>query len=217
LGYIPVWDHRFSKDRLLEVYQTRYSVWQQTINGGDHIVEIGICCDQKLQRKLQEEKGSKVNYVKLEVEISKLRVTEIIGKNWRWTQKDPHGISVESARRDMCTEQWLELQQEDYSYKNLNSLRYTCIIGLNLFCMYLYILHGCTFTYIFGFLCIFIYWVIGHKFNVMCFYGNTIFLIFLYFFVQMVKMLKESTFNYIRQWISEIYIVYVLLHFVHEL
>ena len=71
------------------------------------IVEIGICCDQNLQRKM-EEKRSK--YVKLAVEISKVRqwrkwtiipvvagVTGIIDKNFEDGLKRIPGVSVESA------------------------------------------------------------------------------------------------------------------------
>ena len=106
--WVILWDHTFTTDRSLEFTRPDI-VFDNKQSMEVTIVEIGICCDQNLQRKM-EEKRSK--YVKLAVEISKLRqwrkwtiitvvagVTGIIDKNFEDGLKRIPGVSVESARK----------------------------------------------------------------------------------------------------------------------
>ena len=67
--WMILWDHTFSTDRSLEHTRT-YLVFENKRTREGIIVEIGICLDQNLKKKLEEKR---TKHVKLAMELSKLR------------------------------------------------------------------------------------------------------------------------------------------------
>ena len=125
--WMILWDHTFSTDRALEHSRTDLVFENKRTREGT-IVEIGICLDQNLKKKLEEKR---TKYVKMAMELSKLHgwqrwkivpivagVTGIFGKSLKNELRKISELWEQSSR------QLLLEMQKIIIYSSVNIMRH---------------------------------------------------------------------------------------------